>query len=127
MINEKNRLYGKTKDIDQDTLKKLFHDKRLDFIQIALLFGSRTRESYHSRSDYDFALLMDESNEPWGVKSKAYIEIGDVLGLDDCDFDIVDLKNANPTIKESIKESYILLKGDSNEVCKILGKDNRDC
>ena len=57
MINEKNRIYGKTKEIPLDKLKELFNHKELNFIKIALLFGSRARGDYHNRSDYDFAIL----------------------------------------------------------------------
>ncbi len=121
MLNYKNRIYGKTKEIDPSTLKKLFHNKKLDFITIALLFGSRAREKHHNRSDYDFALLMDSSaDDGWGIKAKAYNLIGDLFDLDDCDFDIVDLQHSDNIILDSIKENYIILKGDKNEISRLL-------
>jgi len=83
MINEKNRIYGKTKEISLDKLKELFNHKELNFIKIALLFGSRARGDYHNRSDYDFAILMDNSvDKSWGAKTTAYLMISKVLQLD---------------------------------------------
>ena len=118
---EKNRVYGKTKKIDIDTLKDAFCDDRASFISTALLFGSRADGSYHDRSDYDFAFLMEKTgDETWGVKAKAYNIVYEMLGLDDCDVDIVDLDDMDKVVKESIRECYILLKGDADEVSRIL-------
>ncbi len=123
MLQDKNRIYGKTKKLDITTLKKLFHDNRLSFVKIALLFGSRSKKEEHLKSDYDFALLMDKkADEGWGVKAKAYSLISEILGLDECDFDIVDLEGASSTIIASIKESFIILKGNKNEVSRIFAK-----
>jgi len=123
ILQEKNRIYGKTKKVDITTLKKLFHDNRLSFIKVALLFGSRSKKEEHLKSDYDFALLMDKkADEGWGVKAKAYSLISEILGLDECDFDIVDLDGASSTIIASIKESFIILKGDKDEVSRIFAK-----
>ena len=121
MISEKNRIYGKTKLFTHEQLKELFQDKRFEFITVALLFGSRAINTYHDRSDYDFAFLMDKSyNTGWGIKAEAWIAVEEVLGLDDCDFDIVDLEKADEVIKHSIKEGYIILKGDKDEASRIL-------
>ena len=122
LSTEKNRIYGKTKELDIDELKEAFEDERASFISIALLFGSRAINKAHSRSDYDFALLMQKTgDEPWGVKAKAYHIVGALLGLDDCDIDIVDLANADKVIFDSIKEGYVVLKGDEDEVSRLLG------
>ncbi len=60
---------------------------------------------------------MDEKcDAPWGVKAKAYNLIEKLLGLDACNIDIVDLKNADYVVKESIKEGYIILKGNKDAV-----------
>ena len=121
---QKNRIYGKTKELDIVTLQKSFKDDRASFISVALLFGSRALGTHHSRSDYDFAFVMDKiGDEPWGVKAKAYCVVGDLLDLDDCDFDIVDLRGADKIIIDSIKEGYVLLKGDECEVSRLLGKN----
>ncbi len=120
-IAEKNRVYGKTKEISLSILKELFSDKKASFISIALLFGSRADGSFHEKSDYDFALLMNKcGDEPWGVKAKAYSVLVELLGLDDCDIDIVDLDGIDDVIKDSIKEKYIILKGDKSEVSRLL-------
>jgi len=121
MISGKNRIYGKTKLFTHEQLKELFQDKRFEFIIVALLFGSRAVGSYHDRSDYDFAFFMDKSyNTGWGIKAEAWVAVEEVLGLDDCDFDIVDLEKADEVIKHSIKEGYIILKGDKDEASRIL-------
>jgi len=102
-------------------LKNAFKDDKASFISVALLFGSRAGDDYHSRSDYDFALLMHkEGDEDWGIKAKAYNVVGEILGFDDCDFDIVDLNGADRVVIDSIKENYILLKGDLDEVSRLL-------
>ncbi len=122
---QKNRIYGKTKELDIDTLQEAFNDERASFISVALLFGSRALKTHHSRSDYDFAFVMKKiGDEPWGVKAKAYHVVSDLLDLDDCDFDIVDLLGADEIIIDSIKDGYILLKGDKDEVSRLLGKNN---
>ncbi|WOE70322.1 nucleotidyltransferase domain-containing protein [Hydrogenimonas thermophila] len=127
MFCEKNRIYGTTKKLDIDTLKKLFNDKRLSFVKVALLFGSRADGRENLKSDYDFALLMDkEADDGWGVKAKAYDLIGQIFDLDECDFDIVDLSCANSGIIESIKNSFIILKGSEDEVSRIFAKYNKN-
>ncbi len=121
LIDEKSRVYGRTKALSIDTLKNAFTSAEADFIEVALLFGSRALERQHPRSDYDFALLMNENSDaPWGVKAKAYNLIEDLLGLDSCDIDIVDLKNADPVVKESIKEGYVILKGNKDAISRLL-------
>ena len=123
MINEKSRVYGKTKYISINELKSLFKDKELDFIKIALLFGSRARGDYHTKSDYDFAVLAkDDFKSEWGLKSAIYLKLNEFLGLDDCDIDIVDLKNAQSSIINDIKSCHIILKGSEGEVSRLFAK-----
>ena len=122
MMNYKTRIYGTTKELSVDTMKAAFSDKKADFIKVALLFGSRALGRQHNKSDYDFALLMNEDTDaPWGVKSKAYIVLEELLQLDDCDIDIVDLDNMDNVVKDSIKEGFIILKGDEDEISRLLG------
>ena len=122
MMNYKTRTYGTTKELSIDTMKVAFCDKKADFIKAALLFGSRALGRQHHKSDYDFALLMSEDTDaPWGVKSKAYIVLEELLKLDDCDIDIVDLNHMDGVIKDSIKEGFIILKGDEDEISRLLG------
>ncbi len=66
-----------------------------------------------------------EADDGWGVKAKAYSLIGEIFGIDECDFDIVDLESASSTIIDSIEESFIILKGDKDEVSRLFAKDNR--
>jgi len=127
MINEKSRIYGTVKKLSVDELKDAFARPEAGFIDVALLFGSRAEGTSNVRSDYDFALLMKKDcDTPWGVKSKAYNVLMDILGLDACDLDIVDLSNAESVIMASIKDSYIILKGDSDEISRLLEQDSRN-
>jgi len=64
--------------------------------------------------------MSDDFDAPWGVKAEAYTVLSDILKLDDCDFDVIDLQNADSVIKESIKEGYIVLKGEEDEVSRLL-------
>jgi len=122
MNSEKRRIFGRTENIDIDTLKSLFTEPRLDYIRLAVLFGSRASEAAHVRSDYDFAVLAEDVDAPWGKMAKIWNDVGEVTGLEDCDYDIVDLAEAGTAILNSIKENYILLKGDENELCRIFEK-----
>jgi len=125
MINEKSRIYGTVKNLSIDELKDAFSQPNADFIEVALLFGSRSDGTGHARSDYDFALLMNKDcDTPWGVKSKAYNILMDILGLDTCDLDIVDLSNAEKSILDSIKDNYKVLKGNLDEISRILEQDS---
>ena len=117
----KKRVYGKTKQITIDELSKKINS--LEYIKIALLFGSRSRGDFTIQSDYDFAILTNKSyNTSWGNISQVWNDIGDILDLAEYDYDIVDLANANRAIIDSIKESYILLKGDEIELQRLFDK-----
>ena len=116
----KNRTYGSTKHIDIDTLKKKFQDKKLSYIRLAVLFGSRANGTQNPQSDYDIAILADSKLKyDWGALSKAYNDIGDVLNIAEYDYDIVNLENADSLIKNSIRENYQILKGDDDEFQRI--------
>ena len=115
------RVYGKTKLIDIQTLKRGF--EAIDFVKTALLFGSRVQGDWHCRSDYDFAVLLDECREfSFGVKAEAFNKIEEVFGLREYDFDLVDLAHANEYIVASIRDDYVLLKGEESEVQRVFGK-----
>jgi hypothetical protein len=45
------------------------------------------------------------------------------LDLSDEDIDVVDLKSASELLKNSIKEGFVILKGDESEVLRLLGSD----
>ena len=121
MIYEKNRIYGQTKRLSFKELREIFEDPKLSFITTALLFGSRAVGSEHPKSDYDFALIFKKGDDyRWGAKAQAYRVLQELLDLDDCDIDIVDLNSVDSLIFDSIKEGYVILKGDENEVSRIL-------
>ena len=119
----KNRTYGSTKNIEVQTLKELFLNKKLSYIKLAVLFGSRANNEQTPQSDYDIAILADDDfSYNWGLLSQAYNDIGDVLDISECDYDIVDLKKANKLIKNSIKQNCQILKGDDDEFQRVLAK-----
>ncbi len=123
MLNEKHRFYGKTKKFNTEELKKLFNSLMFDYIKIVLLFGSRAIGEQHERSDYDFAVLVrdDAVDDGWGIYSKVWADIGKEFGLDEVDYDVIDLSKATPEMLSSIKKGYIILKGDKDDISRILG------
>lgn len=117
------RLFSKTKIITEDELINKLNDTKLHYIDIILLFGSRANGTYHIKSDYDFAVLTNDNIDSiWGNISEVWNDIGDILDLPEYDYDIVDLNNANKNIINSIKNNYILLKGDKNELQRLFDK-----
>lgn len=116
----KNRYYGKVKELSTEQLMSVLQDKKLDYLKIILLFGSRATGKIHPKSDYDFGVVThDGIVNPWGVLSQVWNDIGDLLNLPECDYDIVDLKNIDKNIINSIQEKYILLKGDNDELQRL--------
>lgn len=112
----KHRIYGKPKALTIEALIDKFSNKKLDYIKLALLFGSRASNTHTSKSDYDIAIITDTlPDEAWGTISRAWNDIGEELELPEYDYDIVDLHNANKTMLDSIEENYIVLKGDESE------------
>ena len=125
MLNEKHRFYGKTKILEVEELKDFFNSVVFDYVKIVLLFGSRANKTQHARSDYDFAVLVrdDAVDDGWGVYSKVWSDIGEKLGLDEVDYDVIDLSKASVEMFSSIKKSYIVLKGDKNDISRILDQN----
>jgi predicted nucleotidyltransferase len=104
------RVFGKTKNISHDKLKSLFANEKLNYIKLILLFGSRVNQNHHLRSDYDFAVLVDdEFKSDWGEISSVWNDICDIVDLRNCDIGIIN----------SIKENYIILKGDDSELQRL--------
>lgn len=123
MINDTKRIYGKVRDIRPEELIGVFRE--LEDIKAAVLFGSRAnleRSPLGSRSDYDFAVLMDKTApSDWGPLAKARVAIGQKLQLADTDFDVVDLEIAGHALKESIREQFLTLKGNEDDIRRLLG------
>ncbi|MEA2050953.1 MAG: nucleotidyltransferase domain-containing protein [Campylobacterota bacterium] len=116
----KNRFYFKTKIYSIEQLKKIFSDDKLHYLELVVLFGSRADGTYHDKSDYDFALFCSEDlKNPWGNMAQVWNDIGDLLDLHECDYDIVDLSCVSNNIKKSIKKNYIVLKGDDSELQRL--------
>lgn len=116
----KNRRYGQTKKLSSEELSRGFAS--LPYIKTVFLFGSRASGKTHSKSDYDFALEMEKlPDEIWGMQAKAWMDVCDVLGLKEYDIDVIDLASADSLLKHSVAENYILLKGDENDVPRLLG------
>ncbi|HKK01637.1 MAG TPA: nucleotidyltransferase domain-containing protein [Desulfuromonadales bacterium] len=123
MINETRRIYGKVKEIPFEELVEAF--RCLEEIRVAVLFGSRAAGLAPTslvRSDYDFAVLLDKAESSgWGHLANARVAIGQRLKLPDSDFDLVDLDVADPNLKKSIGEKFLILKGDPDDVLRLLG------
>lgn len=121
MLNEKHRFYGKTKIIEVERLKDVFNSQKFEYTDIVVLFGSRAIGTFHERSDYDFAVLLKEGEEnSWGVISRIWMDIGHNLKLDEVDYDIIDLSTVTQEMKNSINNGYIILKGNRNDISRIL-------
>jgi hypothetical protein len=127
MFQESRWVYGKVKDLSPASLKKIF--SQLPYVRLALLFGSRAIPHSvveNSKSDYDFAVLMDKSTPcDWGHLAKLRTDLGSLLSVPDEDFDIIDLTIASPPLLDSIKMQYLVIKGDFNEVRHLFEKHQK--
>ncbi|MBD3839498.1 MAG: nucleotidyltransferase domain-containing protein, partial [Epsilonproteobacteria bacterium] len=124
-LNSKHRFYGTTKQLSLEELQQAFASQELAYIDIALLFGSCALGTQHARSDYDFAILVKDDNvdEGWGVYAKVWSDIGQKFGLDEVDYDVIDLSQATHEMISSIKKGYKVLKGDQGDISRILGEN----
>ena len=118
----KNRKYGFTSDISVDELRQGFDT--LHYVKVALLFGSRASNNAHRKSDYDFALAMNDlSSQDWGMQAKAWMDICEFFNLREYDVDVIDFKIADKLLLKSIKEKYIVLKGDKYDIRRLFDKN----
>ncbi len=128
MIHETRRVYGKVNELPIDTLRQAFSS--LPYVKLALLFGSRASvagSQIHSKSDYDFAVLMDKSQgSDWGYLAKIRTDLGALLSLPDEDFDVVDLQIASKMLVNSIRAQYSVLKGDDDEFRCLFNQHNQN-
>ena len=121
MLYDKDRIYGKTKDFTVEALKELFQDEKLNYLSVILLFGSRADGTAIRQSDYDFAVAGDSEDAPFGIQAKSWIDISMLMDVSEYDIDVVDLARADKLLKSSIAEQYIVLKGEPDEVSRLLG------
>lgn len=115
----KKRKYGHVQSLCIEELSKKLDS--LPYIKTALLFGSRAKGTQTSKSDYDFALELDPAGEAkWGMQAKAWMDICDLLRLKEYDVDVVDLSLADPYLKKEILDNYTLIKGNPNDISRLL-------
>jgi hypothetical protein len=124
MFQESRRIYRKVKSLSFKSLQTTFY--QMPDVKVALLFGSRAVPNTslkNSRSDYDFAVLMDKSKPcDWGHLAKLRIHLGSLLSFPDEDFYIIDLEIAPQPLLNSIQAQYQIIKGDFNEIQHLFGK-----
>ncbi|MFN9610404.1 MAG: type VII toxin-antitoxin system MntA family adenylyltransferase antitoxin [Pseudanabaena sp.] len=91
-------------------------DREIPYLIILALFGSRARNDHDETiSDYDFAVLYDETLQESLTKDKpyrfieAYSIIPKVLGINSDDIDIVDLGNCSEILAHRIARDGVLL------------------
>ena len=115
----KSRRYGIAKELSTEQLRTSFQS--LPYVKTAFLFGSRASGNAHAKSDYDFALEMEElANEHWGMQARAWMDVCKLFGLKEYDVDVVDLRHADSYLKHAIAKNHILLKGDSDDIPRLL-------
>ncbi len=115
-----HRVYGQTKDIDNDKLRIFF--SKFDDIEIAILFGSRANGTYTKKSDYDIGVL-GKKDFIYGIQAEVLAQMTIKLGIDMNDIDIVDLKKMDKVLKDAIKKNYIPLKGSKYEISRLFEKE----
>lgn len=121
----RRRRFGKTKPLSIKELTQAFACKELGYIKLVLLFGSRATNEAHLQSDYDFAIIAEPQEAPWGTIAKAWDDIGDILGLAEYDYDVVDLTTAPLGLLQSIAEGFIVLKGEADGFYRLFGSDHQ--
>ncbi len=94
----------------------------MEYIQIALLFGSRATNNHTPKSDYDFA-IFGEQEFAYGIQAEVWADLTRKLDIDMDDIDVVDLKRVDSVLKDSIQEKYIILKGSQDEVSRLFAKE----
>lgn len=121
----KNRFYFKTKNYSYLSLKEIFSNELFSYLAVVVLFGSRIDGTYNEKSDYDFAVYTSKDiTNPWGELAHIWNDFSKILDLHECDYDIINLKDASVNIKNSIKEGYVLLKGTEDELQRLLSSNN---
>ncbi len=81
-----------------------FSDKlvqKIPHLKMLILFGSRARGDHHSHSDWDFAVLYDETKNPTMTgfnRLEIYSILADIFNIPDDKIDLVNLAHFSPLI-----------------------------
>lgn len=98
-----NHLTDKTAEIVQ----------KIPYLKMLILFGSRVRGDTHCNSDWDFAVLYDQSLREQTVEGFGWFEIygilADIFQIPDDKIDVVDLDRCSPLIAHYIAQDGKLL------------------
>ncbi len=89
------------------------------------MFGSHAANTDHARSDYDIAIWLDSHTE--GLNDpffQLYADLPILLGIQDCDLDLVDLRRASKLLKKNIAENHLVIEGTADEILRILDTNN---
>ena len=117
------RVIGRTNQVSWEELVSIFHDQKK--VKAAVLFGSRAGNSAGPQSDYDIAVWMDcpvgGLEDPFYT---LYANLPVLMNIQECDLDLVDLRKADAFLKRSIKDSYKIIKGNEDEISRILAEDD---
>ncbi len=117
------RVIGRTNQLSLEEVIKIFND--LKKVKAAVLFGSRAGNRVSPRSDYDIAVWMD--CPVGGLEDPFYTLYADLpvlMNIQECDLDLVDLRKADAFLKRSIKDSYKIIKGNKDEISRILAEND---
>jgi predicted nucleotidyltransferase len=116
------RVIGRTNQLSWEELVSIFHDQKK--VKAAVLFGSRAGNSAGPQSDYDIAVWLDcpigGLEDPFYT---LYADLPVLMNIQECDLDLVDLRKADAFLKRSIKDSYRIIKGNEDEISRILAED----
>ena len=117
------RVIGRTNQLSWEELVSIFHDQKK--VKAAVLFGSRAGNSAGPQSDYDIAVWLDcpigGLEDPFYT---LYADLPVLMNIQECDLDLVDLRKADAFLKRSIKDSYRIIKGNEDEISRILAEDD---
>jgi uncharacterized protein len=96
--------------------------EKIPYLKMLVLFGSRATGETHVNSDWDFAILCDseerESNireKPWGY-FEVPIMLGEVLGINSDEIDIVELNKSSQLIAHYVaRDGKVIYQSNSDE------------
>ena len=89
--------------------------RKIPYLKMLILFGSRARGDTHAKSDWDFAALFDNEQREACVKDTAFgwFEVpsilGDIFEINSEEIDIVELNRCSALITHFIARDGILI------------------